>query len=347
MRLAGMEKLGFYPTQDPIVNYLKSRIQQPEHKTTALDPCAGTGSALAQIAPKENCITYGIEPDKTRFTDLKENIKQPLHASLEDCSIAHNSFSLLLLNPPYDIHYDNAKDYMDPVLFKARYGKTIRKEILFLRRTLPYLAPNGLLIYIVPEHILDKHCNEYLSARLDNIEAYRYPVENGLYDQFKQILIVGNKKPNKPQPTPALINLQPFTEALTTPLALPQTSACKLFRSHKLALDAAADLFNQQRDRLQANLYPKQNSDAQNTTAPLPLHLGHLSLMLAAGKINGLMKPGTPERHIIRGHVNKHRNATQTTEKTETGTLETTRIKDSYSISVKLLTPDGLITTLT
>ena len=69
--------------------------------------------------------------------------------------------------------------------------------------------------------------------------------------------------------------------------------------------------------------------------------------MLAAGKINGVMSPGTPQRHIVRGAVNKRQSVSQTTEETDNGTTTVTRVRDSYAITVKLLHPDGLLETLT
>lgn len=340
MRLASLAKLGYYPTPDSIVADLAARLTTTG-KTTALDPCAGTGKALADIAAAlPGALTYGIEPDRLRYLEADRLLSQALHATLEDCSIAHNSFGLLYLNPPYDFHYDNDAASLTPDQFRDKH-KTKRKEIHFLQRTLPYLAPAGLLIYIVPEHILDKHCNEYLSSRLDNPTAYRFPQD--IYPEFKQIVIIGHKKTSKPQPSPALIQITEYQERTTGPLALPTTSPCKLFRANKLSAELAADLYEQQRDALLHTLYPVYTNPMDNATAPLPLHLGHLSLMLAAGKINGLMKAGTPERHIVRGTVSKYRTISQQTEETDSGHCNITRTRDSYAVSVKILRPNGLI----
>lgn len=340
MRLASLAKLGYYPTPDSIVQDLAARLTTTG-KITAIDPCTGTGKALADItAGLPGALTYGIEPDRLRYLEADGLLSQALHATLEDCSIAHNSFSLLYLNPPYDFHYDNDAASLTPDQFRDKH-KTKRKEIHFLQRTLPYLAPAGLLIYIVPEHILDKHCNEYLSSRLDNPTAYRFPQD--IYPEFKQIVVVGNKKTTKPQPSPALITITEYQDRTTGPLTLPITSPCKLFRANKLSAELATDLYEQQRDALLHTLYPVYTNPMDNATAPLPLHLGHLSLMLAAGKINGLMKPGTPERHIVRGTVSKYRTVSQQTEETDSGHCNITRTRDSYAVSVKILHPNGLI----
>ena len=344
MRLASSIKLGFYPSPDCVTDYLRDRIDRnPEHKTTALDPCAGEGKALARVAP-DNALTYGIEPDRERYTIARDTLSQTLDCSLEDATIAHNSFSLLYLNPPYDYQYDNDQEDQTPEDFRRNH-KTKRKEIFFLQRTMTYLAPRGLLIYIVPEHILDKHCNEWLSSRLDNPEAYRFPED--IYPEFKQIIVIGNKKPDKPQPSTAKITLRNWTNRSHAPLTLPTTSPIKLFRANKLSRDNIIDLYSKHQTALERLLYPEDISSRPTPAAPLPLHLGHLSLMLASGRINGIMRPGTPERHIVRGSVNKQMTTTQTTETTENSTVEITKHRDSYNVSVKILTPDGNITTLT
>ncbi len=341
MRLAASIKLGYYPTPPEITDYLKTRIDVT--RTTCLDPCAGTGLALKEIAPAD-ALTYGIEPEPERFRQASELLNQVLNCSLEDTTIAHNSFGLLLLNPPYDQHYDNDRDIMESEIWKKTHGKTIRKEIMFLRRTLPYLAPNGLLLLIVPEHILDKNLNEYLTSRLTTFEAYRFPED--LYPEFRQIMVIGNKRPDKPQPSAGMIELREWNERLHEPLTLPAASPVKLFRANRLSEQHVEELLMNHKD-LRESLYPTDKRSMIEAQPPLPLHLGHLSLMLAAGKINGLMKPETPERHVVRGAVKKKQTVSQTTETTENGSTTTTRIKDSYSISVKLLHPNGLIEILT
>ncbi len=343
MRLAASIKMGYYPTPPEITDYLQTRIDFAVPKTTCLDPCAGTGLALKEIAPA-NALTYGIEPEPERFRQASELLNQVLNCSLEDTTIAHNSFGLLLLNPPYDQHYDNDRDIMESEIWKKTHGKTIRKEILFVRRTLPYLAPNGLLILIVPEHILDKNLNEYLTSRLASFEAYRFPEE--LYPEFRQIIVIGNKRPDKPQPSAGMIELREWNERLYEPLTLPAASPVKLFRANRLSEEQVEELLRNHKD-LRESLYPADKRSMIEGQPPLPLHLGHLSLMLAAGKINGMMLPGTSKRHIVRGSVRKKQTISQTSEDTEHGTTTTTRIRDSYAISVKLLHPNGLIEILT
>ena len=343
MRLAGSIKLGFYPTPQRIVDHIAARLTptQPDKTLTFLDPCAGTGQALFDLSthnPK-HAIPYAIEPDRTRYDELKRTFNTfPINAhncTLEDCVIAHNSFSCLYLNPPYDYHYDNE-------LGTEKKTKTIRKEIHFLRRTTPYLAPNGLLIFIVPDHILTPNLIEYLSTRYYNLDAYKFPEPE--FDNYKQIVITGNKKP-KPEPVPPTLELHDFQED-APPLLLPPTSAVKLFKTFKLNPSDLAALLEPRLNDLLKPLTPTSHGQLTTATPPLPLHIGHLSLLLAAGHINGILGSGH-DRHIVRGSVIKRTSVKNESHSTENGSCHVTTRRDNYSVSIKLLRPNGQIETLT
>ena len=345
MRLAGSIKLGFYPTPQRIVDHIAARLtpEQPDKTLTFLDPCAGTGQALYDVVTefgKTHAIPYAIEPDRTRYDELKR-VFNTFHVNahnctLEDTVIAHNSFSCLYLNPPYDYHYDNE-------LGTEKKTKTIRKEIHFLRRTTPYLAPHGLLVFIVPDHILTPNLIEYLSTRYYNLDAYKFPEPE--YQDYKQIVITGNKKP-KPEPVPPTLELHNYSEADAPTLSLPPTSAVKLFKTFKLNPSDLAALLELRLDDLLKPLTPTSHASLTTATPPLPLHLGHLSLLLAAGHINGILGAGQ-DRHVVRGSVIKRTSVKNESHATENGQCFTTTKRDNYTVSIKLLHPDGLIETLT
>jgi hypothetical protein len=221
-------------------------------------------------------------------------------------------------------------------------AKTIRKEIHFLRRTTPYLAPNGLLIFIVPDHILTPNLAEYLTTRYYNLDAYRFPQPE--YEDYKQIVITGNKKP-KPEPAPVTLELHDFTEEAPI-LTLPQTSAARLFKTSKPNPEDLALLLEPRLNDLLKPITPTTHAELSASTPPLPLHLGHLSLLLAAGHINGILGSGT-DRHVVRGTVIKKTSVKNETQPTENGSCHITTRRDNYAVSIKLLRPNGIIETLT
>lgn len=74
----------------------------------------------------------------------------------------------------------------------------------------------------------------------------------------------------------------------------------------------------------------------------LPLHAGHLGLLLAAGELDGLMGEDG-DRHLVHGIVRKA--ATTTTEEDDRGrTVHRTR--ERHQVVVKLLFPDGTLRVL-
>ena len=74
---------------------------------------------------------------------------------------------------------------------------------------------------------------------------------------------------------------------------------------------------------------------------PLPLHSGHLGLLLASGCLDGLVGEGD-DIHVVRGKVVKTIN---TYEEMKGDVLEERSI-ESYQVSIKILTKDGDIITL-
>ncbi|MBW1947845.1 MAG: SAM-dependent methyltransferase, partial [Deltaproteobacteria bacterium] len=73
----------------------------------------------------------------------------------------------------------------------------------------------------------------------------------------------------------------------------------------------------------------------------LPLHTGHLGLMLASGYLDGVVGEGQ-DRHIVRGKVEKitHR------EQEYKGDILLEKEKESYRVSIKVLKKNGEIITL-
>jgi hypothetical protein len=181
MRLAGQAKCGYYPTPREVFEYFEKLMDWDlgrKKQIYMLDPCCGTGVAL-EFLDINGFITkgYGIELDTNRAEqagycgkvincDIFDAIIRPLEA-----------FSILYLNPPYD----NDKE-----------GK--RMEITFLKHAHKWLKEGGLLIYVVPEYIMQREdLRTWLSLHYRDIQCYRFP-EGELYNQFKQVIAFAIKK---------------------------------------------------------------------------------------------------------------------------------------------------------
>jgi tRNA G46 methylase TrmB len=101
MRLEGQSKMGYYPTPDLQVKLIKTWLSGKN--TRLLDPCAGRGEALAEIAwALPGSQTYGIELSDTRAAEAANVLDHVLNTGFEYAVLTGSTFSAVLLNPPYD-----------------------------------------------------------------------------------------------------------------------------------------------------------------------------------------------------------------------------------------------------
>ena len=179
MRLAAQAKMGYYPTP-PLVFSLISGIviRNCPGRIRVLDPCAGEGTALKEICEFLQGESYGIELDTHRGRIAKQNLTQCLITDYENTRISNQAFSILYLNPPYDWAIRN-----DDVSSSERYERT------FLRNTIRYLIPGGVLIYLIPQSRIDKNITKIMAYRFENVRVFRFPDEE--YRTFKQAVIFG------------------------------------------------------------------------------------------------------------------------------------------------------------
>jgi len=102
LRPKGQIKMGYYPTPDSVVALVKPRLVFPDGSFAALDPCCGTGKALAGLVAGTRAATYGVELDLERAREADAVLTTVAKGAFELSKVPKNSFSLLLLNPPYD-----------------------------------------------------------------------------------------------------------------------------------------------------------------------------------------------------------------------------------------------------
>ena len=135
-RLESNAKMGFYPTPETTLEHLKEWISCGE-SVHLLDPCSGAGKALAELAGQGR--TYGIELDQERGAEAKGTLDRFAEGSIFNARINPlGSMGLLFLNPPYD----------------TEDGE--RVEMKFLKHAHKWLADGGLLVFIVPGHVLEE-----------------------------------------------------------------------------------------------------------------------------------------------------------------------------------------------
>lgn len=182
---------GFYETQPDILPLIAAQIGCPadtHHTITFLDPCAGKGAAILDIAyrltndgKKARFAVYAAEAEQKRADELSRAIKAS-NANHRSTTLEGDAFQavwtydtwndgadLLFLNPPYDHDRDEK-----------------RLEEKFLKRFTDALRPGGILVFLVPFHAL-KHSAETLATHYHSIGCCRYPEPE--WNEFHQVVL--------------------------------------------------------------------------------------------------------------------------------------------------------------
>ncbi len=307
MRLEGISKAGFYPTPPVVVEAIAnlcslSTGQEQDHVFRVIDPCCGEGAAVAQFRDMLNTSRmelYGIELHKERAELAKTCMDRVLLTDFFHTTIQNNTFSCLWLNPPYD-HNDEAK----------------RLEHKFLLQATRCLSTyDGLLIYIVPQHVL-KVSARYLSSHYETPTIYRFPDPH--YDIFKQVVLFARRKgiPGFSAYSHQILEEAHYTDLPPLPteelysffyLPLMREDPDLLFLPRYInPLDAVEEARKQglwTHPSVQHALWPHTEDHVQPL---MPLRQGHLALLTAAGFMNNLCLENTEgEKFMVKGHTRK------------------------------------------
>jgi len=337
MRIHGRIKMGHYPTPARVVERIRNYLAFPSGQFSSLDPCCGAGDALVALIAGTGAITYGVELDHTRADESQIRLHHVLRCGVEETRIQHRSCTLLFLNPPYD----------EVTLEEESNAKTERQERAFLRMTVPYLSPGGLLVYIVPQNRLGKAIARLLASRFERIHVFRFPDPE--YADFRQIVVFGVRKTDNNLDEQEALRLQSIPKTELSPLSdkaetvypIPASDPLTQFRSILIDPD---DL---KKHIAQSALWKRfaaltTRSELRIPRPPLPLHSGHLGLLLAAGKLDGIMGTGE-DSHLVKGSVRKISTVMQEIK----GEVLEERELDRYAVSIKILNQQGEIRELT
>lgn len=179
-RLVSQANLQYIPTQNRIREIIKTQLEFPAKGTTCFDPCCGPGDALLEICPEGNFL-FGMELHTGRALQAKAKpFIKVLAGPFENSIISNRVFGFVFVNPPYD----------------WAAGGVHRYEEIFLNRVIQYIAPRGVLCYIVPTTLFKHRGQDVLKAILENftdIRIFKYPEPE--YQEFRQVVVYGVKKP--------------------------------------------------------------------------------------------------------------------------------------------------------
>src|SRR5258708_32644230 len=144
---------------------------------SALDPCVGDGVAFMHLLDGTHARRYGIEIDAYRAEQARNLGIDTVQASVFDVRCPAEAFSLLYLNPPYDLEIGATNNQ--------------RLELVFLEHTYRWLKPGGVLVFVIPQPQL-KSCARILSEYFADLTVYK--LTHPASFQYKQVAVLGVRR---------------------------------------------------------------------------------------------------------------------------------------------------------
>ncbi len=296
-RLMNQIKLGYYPTDPDNIDLMLRGVAFPDGVTTnLLDPCCGCGKALRQLAQGNNCYTYGVELDESRAEEAQTRLHRVGFGSFFHCTVSHEAFHLLFLNPPYlSVLNENG-------------GKS-RHEKRFLIESIRCLMVGGLMIYVIPYYRLTPDICRVLADNFNDLTVWRFT--DAEFKRFRQVAVMGLRKRKaaaaadtlwlerftvSPEKIPCLSEMPENRYALPAKPVEVSTFKGEIFNERELEQQLRhSDSFEQMMARSELESGVKHPL--------LPLSIGQIGLIGGSGMINGLIECEHP--HIIKGRIVK------------------------------------------
>jgi len=334
-------KNGYFPTDEPTLERCLQALAPSPGSLSILDPCAGEGVAIAEIAHalgRASVHAYAVEYDAERAAHARGLLDYCLHSDLMDTLISRQAFGLVFLNPPYgDLVRDQAGAYQ----FQGR----ARLEKVFYQRAWPLLQYGGVLVFIIPDYVLDAELVGWLTRHFVDLRIYR-----AIETKFKQVVIFGVRARQRdqaadssramrtlllqvghgdvePEPLPAEWPYLPYV--VPASLAEPE----HFYRTSIEPEQFAAEV---QRLKGHWSAFEMHLGASQQALRPPARALSrwHLALALAAGAISGIVKSKTGKVLVVKGDTHKEKSTTTEFTELEDGSVSETRVLTDRFIPV-------------
>jgi len=346
---------GYFPTDEAsLERVLQALSPASAGRMRVLDPCAGEGAAIAELAHhlgRERVQAYGVEYHAERAASMQGLVDRGLQGDLMDTVISPRSVGCLWLNPPYgDLLADHAG-------YERYQGKGRRRlEKLFYQRTVGTLQYGGVMVLIVPDYALDKELTGWLVNHFTELRVFRAAV-----DDFQQVVILGcrvrRREAERNQEAKAMRaqllrvgGKEVIPEVIPEvwpfePYAVPAAQG-ELRHFYRVSLDA--EQLADEVGKLQG-LWPGVGSVFGKTgLSPRPpvrrLSSWHLALSLAAGAISGVVTVPSGRCLVVKGNTHKDKVAkTEFTEGEDGSITETRVLTDRFVPVIRAweMTPDS------
>lgn len=279
MRLAGQEKMGFYPTPNEELEKIVSFLSIQDG-VSVMDPCAGDGRALQAFKDK-SCRTYGIEIEKTKYESIKKEVEPDSIINADAINEAYfkGKVDLLFLNPPYDFDVRTEDEF-----------KTSRLETKFLKKYTKALRAGGVIIYIVPRKSIEKDWN-FLSSRFNCLGLYRFKDE--IYNQY---VFIGEKGSGfGKQENLVVKDFKPIGKSIS----VIASDSDFLIYTYKIDPEKAVKCMDDELDKV----FLVETTPNSLTVQPVTdVREGHLALLIASGMVDGAIERNA-EKVYVKGLV--------------------------------------------
>ena len=352
MRPPAIERMGYYPTDEPVVEIIRTYLKPSAEKGRLFDPCAGEGKAAAILGNALNCETWGVELSPDRAEKAQIVMDKVFQAPWQACVLSDESVSWLYLNPPYDFdRFDES-----PV---QKGASSKRLEWDFLKTTHSKLMRGGLLTYIIPQKILGMvEVARLLAGHFEAITVNRFPDE--LYDKYKQVVVLAYKRKGFKQPTEEeVLSLQRLATTELEPIASACESIYELLPAPVHGTNGKQILFKRtdwepeevveatigagvQKTSEWLDLIHPNRGLAQLSQPVMPLKKGHIAMLMASGMMGTVRltdEEGKPM--LIKGRVIKVVEKTEQPDAKDADTVVET-YKDRFVTTVAVLKQDGI-----
>jgi hypothetical protein len=332
-RLASVAKGSFYPIPADALEVLLERLRAPSEPFTVIDPCLGKGMALNTLRHRLECPpehTFGCELDEGRAAEAKAllagcNILAP--ASFLGCRSTAGSFSLVYLNPP----------------FADELSGDRRCEYTFLVRATGWLRPGGVQALVVPEHVARSNdIRRQLLTWYDTISERTFPERCREYDE---VIILAVKRSKAVSAGATREQMAWERVPPDTIYHIPPGDPPKVWE--KIEYTPAELLRALSRSPLRRHLLPP--AELPLPSPPLALGTGHIALLLAAGHLDGVVRPEDGPCHVVRGTASKvkylaHEEARENAD----GSVTTKEVwSERINLTVRAVDGTGIIRTFT
>lgn len=177
MRSIARQKLGYFPLSPTEAERIRRFLVFSGEETSVLDPCAGTGAALACVTSGARATRCAIELDAFRAEEAAKTVDQSVQGNCFDVHCAVESFSVLFLNPPYD--------------HEVSESRNARMERLLLEHTYRWLKSAGVLVLVIPGNRLSE-CVDILAVHFREKAIYRLSAPEAV--RYNQIVLFGIRR---------------------------------------------------------------------------------------------------------------------------------------------------------